>query len=182
MNKNEIKSVVAIAIGAAIIFIMKRFIIIPSFIPNTNFDISYAFLSLLAAIYGGVPAAIAGFIGHALMDALTYGSIWYSWVITTALVGFGFGFVTKNMNIAKGVFDKQDKIKFFIGQFIVNAIGWIVVAPVLDILIFNEPVNKVFLQGAFSAIVNGLGTGVIGIILIAAFAATRTKSSSLYQK
>ncbi len=182
MKKNEITSVVAIAIGGAIIFIMKRFIVIPTFIPNTNLDVSYAFLALISAIYGGIPAMIAGFIGHALMDALTYGSIWYSWVITTAFVGFGLGFVTKDMAVSQGIFGRAEKIKFFIGQFIVNAIAWMGLAPILDILIFNEPAEKVFLQGAFSAVSNGLGTGIVGILLITAYASTRTKSGSLSQK
>ena len=182
MKKNDITSVVAIAIGAAIIFIMKRFIVLPTPIPNTNIDFSYAFMALLASVYGGIPAAIAGFIGHWLMDALTYGSVWYSWVITTAFVGLGLGLVTKDMSINQGIFAKKDQIKFFVGQFIVNALAWIGLAPVLDILIHNEPAEKIFLQGTFSAVSNGLATGIIGLLLINAYAKTRTVSGSLSQK
>lgn len=161
---------------------MKRFIILPTPIPNTNIDLSYAFLALLAAVYGGIPAAIAGFIGHWLMDALTYGSVWYSWVITTAFVGYGLGFITKDLQVNQGIFEKKDQISFFIKQFIVNAIAWIGLAPLLDKLIHNEPLEKVFLQGGVSALSNGLATGVIGILLITAYAKTRTQSGSLRQE
>lgn len=182
MKKNDITAVVAIAIGAAIVFIIKRFIMIPSGIPNNNIDISYSFVALLAAVYGGIPAAIAGFIGHWLMDTLTYGSAWYSWILTTAFVGFGLGWVTKDMAISQGIFERKDHIKFFVGQYIVNIIGWLGLAPSLDILVYNEPAQKVFLQGIVSSITNGLSTGIIGLLLIGAYAKTRTQSGSLSQK
>ena len=53
MNKNSpIKTVVAVGIGAALFFVLGRFVAIPSGIPNTNISLQYAVLGLLAAIYG----------------------------------------------------------------------------------------------------------------------------------
>jgi len=57
-----------------------------------------------------------------------------------------------------------------------------VVAPVLDILIYQEPVNLVFTQGITAAIMNIVSAGVFGTLLLLAYAATRTKKGSLARK
>ena len=38
-------------------------------------------------------------------------------------------------------------IRFNIGQVVAHLLSWAVIAPVLDILIYGEPANKVFVQG-----------------------------------
>jgi energy-coupling factor transport system substrate-specific component len=49
----------------------------------------------------------------------------------------------------------------------------------LDIVIYAEPVNKVFTQGVVAALMNAVSVGVIGTLLLIAYAATRTKKGSL---
>lgn len=44
-NKNSVKTVVAVAIGAALFFVLGRFVAIPSGIPNTNISLQYAVLA-----------------------------------------------------------------------------------------------------------------------------------------
>ena len=51
-NNNGIKTVVAVGIGAALFFVLGRFVAIPSPVPNTNLSLQYAVLALLAAMYG----------------------------------------------------------------------------------------------------------------------------------
>ena len=63
-NNNGIKNVVAIGIGAALFFVLGRFVAIPSPVPNTNISLQYAVLALLAAMYGPVAGGLIGFIGH----------------------------------------------------------------------------------------------------------------------
>ena len=87
----SVKSVVAIGIGAAIYVILARFTSIPTGIPNTNIEIVYPFLALLATIYGPVVGFSVGFIGHALGDFLMYGQTWWSWVLATAVLGLVIG-------------------------------------------------------------------------------------------
>ena len=58
-------------------------------------------------------------------------------------------------------------------------IAWIVIAPVLDILIYAEPANKVFAQGAMAAVVNSVASVVVGGLLCAAYAKTIAKKGSL---
>lgn len=115
---------------------------IPSPVPNTNISLQYAVLALLAAMYGPVAGGLIGFIGHALIDLSWGGSPWWSWVITSAFVGVVIGMFAKKLNVQEGVFDKTKTAIFAIANVAAHVIGWVVVAPVLDILIYAEPVKK----------------------------------------
>ena len=61
-NNNSSKTFVAIGIGAALFFVLGRFVAIPSPVPNTNISLQYAVLALLAAMYGPVAGGLIGFI------------------------------------------------------------------------------------------------------------------------
>ena len=96
-NNSSIKTVVAVGIGAALFFVLGRFVAIPSPVPNTNISLQYAVLALLAAMYGPVAGGLIGFIGHALIDLSWGGSPWWSWVITSAFVGVVIGLFAKKL-------------------------------------------------------------------------------------
>lgn len=181
MKKNElsIKTIVAIGIGSAVFVILSRFAAIPTPIPNTSIQTAYAFLALMAVVFGPIAGGLIGLIGHALTDAISYGSVWWSWVIVSLFVGLAIGFLTRNIQVEDGVFTKKDIIRFNISQVIAQAIGWFILAPALDVLIYAEPANKVFTQGIVAGISNIITVGVIGTILLTAYAKTRNQSNSL---
>ena len=70
---SPVTQVVAIGIGAALFFVLGRFVAIPTPIPNTSINIQYAILAVFAVLYGPLVAALAGLIGHVLIDATGYG-------------------------------------------------------------------------------------------------------------
>ena len=175
----SVKSVVAIGIGAAIYIILARFTSIPTGIPNTNIEIVYPFLALLATIYGPVVGFSVGFIGHALGDFLMYGQTWWSWVLATAVLGLVIGLYGMRLDLENGVFTTKQMIGFNIVQIIANVVSWLIIAPVGDILIYSEPQNKVFLQGATATITNSISILILGTILLKAYAATKVKKGSL---
>jgi len=179
MKKNSIKTVVAIGIGAALFFVLGRFVAIPSGIPNTNFTLQYAILGMLAAMYGPMAGGLIGLIGHTLIDLSWGGSPWWSWVIASTLVGVVVGLFSKKMKITEGEFGKKEIITFAIANIVANVIAWLGVAPVLDILMYSEPANKVFAQGGMAAIVNCVASVVVGGLLCAAYAKTIAKKGSL---
>ena len=159
MKNSNSKTFVAVGIGAALFFVLGRFVAIPSPVPNTNISLQYAVLGLLAAMYGPVAGALIGFIGHALID-LSWGGIpWWSWVIASAFTGVVVGLFAKKLNVQEGDFNKRKVATFAIANVAAHAIAWIVVAPVLDILIYAEPAKKVFAQGAFAAVSNIITAG-----------------------
>ena len=179
MKNNTIKTFVAVGIGAALFFVLGRFVAIPSVVPNTNISLQYAVLGLLAAMYGPVAGGLIGFIGHALID-LSWGGIpWWSWVIASAFTGVVVGLFAKKLNIQDGDFNKDKAAIFAVANVVAHAIAWIVVAPVLDILIYSEPVKKVFAQGAFAAVSNIITAVVVGGLLILAYTKTIAKKGSL---
>lgn len=179
MKNNSIKNVVAIGIGAALFFVLGRFVALPSGIPNTNITLQYAVLGLLAMMYGPVAGGLIGFIGHTLIDLSWGGSPWWSWVLASAFVGVVVGLFAKKIKLSEGEFGKKEIVIFAIANVVANAIAWIVVAPVLDILIYAEPVNKVFAQGAMAAFVNSVTAIVVGAVLAAAYSKTIAKKGSL---
>lgn len=175
----SIKTIVAIGIGSAVFMILGRFASIPTGIPNTEIQTVYAFLALMAIIYGPLAGAAIGFIGHTLKDLTAYGSPWFSWIIASAVVGLIIGLAWNKLNINEGEFGKTKIIGFNICQVIANAVAWFIVAPGLDVLIYAEPANKVFLQGIVAGISNMITVGIIGTILLVLYSKTRIKKDSL---
>lgn len=51
-NQSSITSLVAIGIGAAVFFILGRFLSIPTGVPNTSIETTYPFLALMATVFG----------------------------------------------------------------------------------------------------------------------------------
>ena len=179
MKNSSIKTVVAVGIGAALFFVLGRFVAIPSGIPNTNISLQYAILGMLAAMYGPVAGGLIGFIGHTLIDLSWGGSPWWSWVVASTLVGVIVGLTAKKMALSEGDFGKKKMVTFAVANVVANAIAWGIIAPVLDIAIYSEPVEKVFAQGAMAAVANSLTAVIIGLLLVVAFTKTIAKKGSL---
>ena len=175
----SVKNVVAIGIGSAIYVILARFTAIPTPIPNTNGELGVPFLARLAAIYGAKVGFAVGFIGHALSDFIMYGQTWWSWVLATGIFGLIIGLSRKPLDLKNGIFGFKQIIFFNIVQILANAIAWIAVAPVGDILIYSEPANKVFVQGISATISNGITIMIVGTLLLKAYAGTKIKKGSL---
>lgn len=175
----SIRTVVAIGIGAAIFFVLMRFVSIPSGVPNTNLNLAIAILALFSAIFGPIAGLLIGLIGHALTD-LTWGyGIWWSWVIASAVFGFVVGIFWKLYRIEAGNFGAKQIIGFNVVQIIANLAVWVGLAPALDILIYQEPVEKVFMQGLVAAGLNISVVLIVGTLLALGYSKTRTKAESL---
>jgi energy-coupling factor transport system substrate-specific component len=174
----SIKTVVAIGIGAALMFVLMRFVAIPSGVPNTNINFGIAILSIFAAIFGPVAGLLIGFIGHTLTD-LTWGGVWWSWVIADALYGCMIGVFWKAYKIEEGEFGVKHAVIFNIVQIVANLIAWAAIAPTLDFLIYKEPADKVYLQGLVAGAANIVVVLILGTLLGIGYSKTRTKAGSL---
>lgn len=179
MKKFGIKEVVAIGIGTALFVALTEVQIPLGFIPNTALQPRAALLAFIAAVFGPIVGGVVGLLGHALGDALFYGSVWWSWVFPEAVLGIIIGLFASKFAIKEGGFDSKKIVLFNVVQVIGNAVAWIVVAPVLDILIYAEPANKVFAQGFFACLGNVIIAGVLGSLLAFGYTKIGGKSSSL---
>lgn len=177
--KFGIKEVVATGIGTALFVALTQVQIPMGFIPNTSLQPRAALLAFLAAVFGPVVGGAVGLLGHALGDALFYGSVWWSWVFPDAVFGLLIGLFAAKYAIKDGGFDKKAIILFNVVQVIANALAWILVAPILDILIYAEPAAKVFAQGFWAFLGNIIIVGILGSLLAAGYSKIGAKSSSL---
>ena len=179
-TKFGIKEVVATGIGTALFVVLTTVQIPLGFIPNTALQPRAALLAFFAAVFGPVVGGIMGLLGHALGDAMFYGSVWWSWVFPDAVVGLAIGVFASKFAVKEGGFGNTKTIVLFnVVQVIANAVAWILVAPILDILIYAEPANKVFVQGAWAFVGNIIIIGILGTLLCVGYSAIGAKSSSL---
>lgn len=176
---STIKKIVAIGIGAAIFFVLGRFVAIPCPIPNVTISIQYGFLGFLAVVFGPFVGLIAGFVGHALIDFSWGWGVWWSWVIATAVFGLIVGLCSKLFKVNNGEFGKKGIVRFNVVQLIGHIIAWGIVAPALDIIIYAEPAAKVFVQGLVAGCSNIVTTAIVGTLLLVAYAAAKPKQGSL---
>lgn len=179
MKKSPVVKVVAIGIGAALFFVLGRFVAIPSPVPNTNISTQYGLLAFMAGLFGPVAGLLIAFIGHALID-FSYGwGIWWSWVIASGIAGFIMGIGARKLALDSEPFNKKKVAVFNLWQVIAHLIAWGIVAPALDILIYAEPANKVFTQGLVAGIANIVTTAIIGSLLCLAYTKARPAEGSL---
>ena len=176
--KFGIKQMVATAIGAAIFFLLARFLSFPIF-ANTTLTLQYAVLGFFAVVFGPIAGLLIGFIGHTLTDLAWGWGMWWSWIIASGVVGLGSGFILRGINVEEGEFETRHCVRFIVGSLIVHAVAWGLVAPLLDILMYAEPADKVFTQGLIAGLGNFAFTAIVGSLLLIGYARTRVKTGSL---
>lgn len=172
------KSVVAIGIGAALYAALSA-VAIPIG-PNTSFRLSIALLPIFGAIFGPVVGFLVGFIGHALNDALLWGSVWWSWVFLSAMLGMFGGLVKldEDFDVLSGKLEKKHIVKMYI-----FAIMGLVVASAVayagDVFLYGEPAEKVGIQIILASSTNFAVMAAIGIPAVIAIAKTKHKNQNL---
>jgi Predicted membrane protein len=176
-----VKEVVAVGIGSAL-FVALTQVQIPLGIPNTALQPRAALLAFLSAVFGPIVGAAVGLIGHALGDMFFYGSAWWSWVFPEAVFAIVVGAFANKYGVKEGAFGKKEIILFNVMQVIGNAVAWILAAPILDILIYKEPAQKVFIQGVGAWLGNVLIIAILGTLLTVGYAKVGAKSSSLMKE
>ncbi|MEE1015224.1 MAG: ECF-type riboflavin transporter substrate-binding protein [Lachnospiraceae bacterium] len=183
MNKKlfdfKTKTIVATGLGAALFMLLFMYVKVPTGIPETQIQTAYGVGGFFAALFGPIAGGLIAFIGHFLSDSVQYGSAWMSWVIASVVTCFIIGMVYPKLAVEEGRFDKKDMILYNVYQIVGNIIGWVIVAPVLDIVIYAEPVNLVFTQGVVAAICNAVSAGVIGTILLKLYSKAHASKGSL---
>ena len=112
-----------------------------------------------------------------MIDVTSDGPLW-SGNIASTFAGLVIGLITMKMDLSDGL-DKKKIIRFNIAQVIAHLLAWGLVAPVLDIVIYAEPIEKLFAQGLMAGVANIITTGVVGSLLLLAYAKTIVKKGSL---
>ncbi|WP_448821728.1 ECF-type riboflavin transporter substrate-binding protein [Cetobacterium sp.] len=172
------KSVVAIGIGAALYSVLSG-VAIPVG-PNTSFRIAVALLTIFGAIFGPLVGFFVGFVGHALNDMIMWGSVWFSWVFLSAVIGLFGGLIAldKNFSLETGHVTKIHIFKMYIYA-ILGMIFAGLAAYVGDVYFYGEPAQKVWIQIALATLTNFVVTATLGIPIVLGIAARKRKYSNL---
>ena len=132
------KTIVATGLGAALFTLLFMYVKVPTGIPGTEIQTAYGIGGFFAALFGPIAGGLISFIGHALSDSLQYGSVWWSWVIASGITCFIVGLSFPKLRVEEGEFTTKDILIFNVYQIIANAISWIFIAPILDIVIMRN--------------------------------------------
>jgi energy-coupling factor transport system substrate-specific component len=164
-TKMVVKTAVAVVIGAALMFVLMRFVAIPSGVSGTNINLGIAVLAAFAAAFGPIAGFLIGLIGHALTDFSWGEGIWWSWVISSAVFGGAIGFFWKSFKIDEGGFGLKQCLTFNGIQIAANVLVWVFLARTLDMIIYDESFDKVSLQSFAAAGFNSAVVLVLGSLL-----------------
>lgn len=174
----NIKKVTALGIGIAL-FVVSSYLFIPTFVPNVTLQPRVAILALFSVLFGPIVGGLMGLIGHALADSLQYGSIWWSWVFASSSLGVFVGLLSLKYNFEDVKFTTKHILVFNILQVVANTITWLLIAPTLDVVIYKEPVEKVYLQGITATIINVVTVGIITTVLLIVYSSRNLAGKEL---
>jgi len=178
--KFSLKQLAATVVGAAIFFLLARFLSYP--IPviggvflNIKVNLQYAVLVAFAVIFGPICGSLIGLTGH-FLTYLSFGDgILWSTIIATVSVGLLSGFIFKPCKIEKGDFDGMDVVRFIICSMLVSLVSWGLVKPFGDIFLYLLPPESSFEQGFISGAGNFIIIVIAGTLLILGYLKTRVK-------
>jgi energy-coupling factor transport system substrate-specific component len=177
MRKNGVREAVAAGVGI-ILFVALTEVQIPvPGVSNTDFQIRAALIAFLGAMFGPVVGGVVGFVGHAAGDAIFYREVYWSWVIADAVFGILMGLFSKWFKINDGRFRGKEIGLFNLIQIGANIVAWLIVAPVLDVLLFSEDAATVFAQGGVACLTNILVIAVLAVLMAYAYSKKGTKSA-----
>lgn len=162
MNKHLYLMIVA-ALGIAMFFVIGKFVAIPTPIPNFSLFLQYAVLIVFSFYFGPTVGFSIGFLGHLLIDTFSGYGLWFSWIISSGIFGLLVGLTSKIINKWVNPFKVTKMLLFSLFTTIAGAICWILIAPVGDLLFYQEPYDVVALEGvvAFATnVVTALGIGI----------------------
>jgi len=95
------------------------------------------------------------------------------------LYGLAIGLFWKFYKIEEGKFGVKQAVIFNCVQIAANLLAWVAIAPTLDVLIYKEPYDKVYLQGLVAGGLNIATVLILGTLLAIGYSKTRTKAGSL---
>jgi energy-coupling factor transport system substrate-specific component len=177
------KTVVIIAIGAALYGIGG----LPMFgIPifaETTLKPAMAILAIFAALYGPVVGFLVGFLGHWITDLFAGWGVWMTWVLGSGIVGVVIGLfstLTKK-RIEEGEFPVKDVVIFILLALAGNVVGYSISA-FLDYVLYAEPAGKVIVQSLLIWSTNTVLIAIIGTIILKIFANRKQQSRDLAEE
>lgn len=174
------KTVVVIAIGAALYGIGG----LPMFgIPvfaNTTLKPAMAVLALFAVLFGPLVGFLVGIIGHWVTDLFAGWGVWFTWELGSGIVGLIIGLypILTRGRLEMGLFSKFDFSLFVLLAFIANVVGY-GCSAFLDAVLYAEPFTKVLVQLVIIALSNTVIIAFVGHLILTSVAKRKQQSFNL---
>ena len=166
-----------IAAGSVLFFLLGAFVSIPSPIDTVNICVQYGLLAFLSVVCGPLTGTLTGLLGHICID-LYAGELCWSWIIASAAFGSLLGVLANVTHLRAHGRDRELLIRFNLAQVATCVVCWAGIAPVLEILLYNESMDRIFEQGLTAGIANAVTTAIVGSLLLTAyFAASKRRNA-----
>ncbi len=173
------KTVVAIAIGAALFGVLMNFGGIPIF-TNTKLTTAMIVPVIVGAMFGPVPAFVACLAGNTIADLIGGWGYWFDWSIGNGVLGFIVGLLPLyGAKIDDGIFKVKHAVIYVITCVIGNALAFGIVTPIFTTLFYGGELEVTFLQSLTGGIANTLVLTIIGIPILIALAKWNARNTNL---
>lgn len=173
------KTVVAIAIGAALFGVLMNFGGIPIF-TNTKLTTAMIVPVIVGAMFGPVPAFVACLAGNTIADLIGGWGYWFDWSIGNGVLGFIVGLLPLyGAKIDDGIFKVKHAVIYVITCVIGNALAFGIITPIFTTLFYGGELEVTFLQSLTGGIANTAVLTIIGIPILITLAKWNARNTNL---
>ncbi len=173
------KTVVAIAIGAALFGVLMNFGGITIF-TNTKLTTAMIIPVIVGSMFGPLPAFVTCTVGNTIADLIGGWGFWFDWSIGNGVLGFIIGLLPLyGAKINDGIFKPIHAVIYAITCLIGNALAFGVITPLLTVLFYGGELNVTFVQALTGGLANMIILVIIGVPILIALARRNARSTNL---
>ena len=160
------KTIVAIAIGAALYGVLMVWGSIPVF-TNTYLTSAMIVPVVVGALFGPVPAMVTLLVGNCLADLIGGWGFWFDWSDGNGFLGLLVGLLPLyGADIKNGIFKVKHAVIYTICCIVGNALAFGVITPVMTSLFYSADLEITFLQSFASGISNTAVLVIVGLPIL----------------
>ncbi|MDO5137929.1 MAG: ECF-type riboflavin transporter substrate-binding protein [Oscillospiraceae bacterium] len=160
------KTIVAVAIGAALFGVLMNYGGIPVF-TNTSLTTAMIVPVVVGAMYGPVPALVAAGVGNVIADLIGGWGLWFDWSVGNGVAALFVGLLPLyGAYITEGVFEIKHAIIYMLCCVVGNGVAFGIVTPILTTLFYGGDLNVTFLQALAASLGNIAVEVIIGIPIL----------------
>jgi len=179
LGKWDTKTIVGIAIGAALFGVLMNFGGI-KVTTNTSLTSAYIVLPIVGALFGPIPAALTGLIGNTIADLIGGWGLWFDWSFGNFVAGLFIGLLPLyGAKIEDGIFTVKHAIIYAITTIIGIGIGFGIVTPLLTVAFYSSELTITWIQAEAAIISDASVAIIIGLPVIFALAKRNAKKTNL---
>lgn len=123
------KTIVAVAIGAALFGVLMCYGGIPIF-TNTSLTTAMIIPVIVGALFGPLPAMVCCGVGNVIADLIGGWGLWFDWSVGNAVMAFCVGLLpVYGANIKEGIFTVKHAVIYAVCCILGNMVAFGVITP-----------------------------------------------------